>query len=61
MPVHCSPEAQGESRVTVRYDVTTLGPDGVDFVRHLEAGYDAFMEEWRRAILAGLENEHGSV
>jgi hypothetical protein len=46
-----SPEA---TRVTVRYDVTSLGPEGVAFVRELEAGYEAFLEEWRVEILAGL-------
>ena len=58
--VHCSQTAPGETGVTVRYDVTSLGPDGVDFVQELEAGYDAFLEEWRREILAGLESQHGS-
>jgi hypothetical protein len=57
--VRCSQEAEGETSVTVRYDVTSLGPEGVDFVQELEAGYDAFLEEWRREILASLESEHG--
>jgi hypothetical protein len=39
----------------VRYDVTSLGPDGVQFVEELEAGYDAFLDEWRREILAALD------
>lgn len=58
--VRCSQEAQEETRVTVRYDVTSLGPEGVDFVQELEAGYDTFLDEWRREILAGLASEHGS-
>ena len=58
--VRCSQNAQGETRVTVRYDATSLGPEGVDFVQELEAGYDALLEEWRREILAGLESEHAS-
>jgi hypothetical protein len=41
----------------VRYDVTSFGPDGVAFVEHLEAGYAAFLDEWRREILATLERE----
>jgi hypothetical protein len=43
-----------ETRVTVRYDVTSLGPHGVRFVEELEAGYDAFLDDWRREILASL-------
>jgi hypothetical protein len=58
--VRCSRRVQDETRVTVRYDVTSLGPEGIDFVRELEAGYDAFLQEWRREILAGLESEHRS-
>jgi hypothetical protein len=58
--VRCSRSGQDETRVTVQYDVTSLGPEGVDFVRELEAGYDAFLQEWRREILAGLQSEHRS-
>jgi hypothetical protein len=58
--VHCTQKAQGQTCVTVRYDVTSLGPEGVDFVQELEAGYDEFLEEWRREILASRESEHGS-
>jgi hypothetical protein len=58
--VRCLQKAQGETRVTVRYDVTSVGPEGVAFVQELEAGYDSFLEEWRHEILAGLETEHGS-
>jgi hypothetical protein len=58
--VHCSQRAEDETSVTVRYDVTSLGREGVDFVRELEAGYDAFLEAWRREILAGAPSEHGS-
>jgi hypothetical protein len=55
--VRCSSESAAETRVTVRYDVTSLGPEGADFVRELEAGYDAFLDEWRTAILAALSSE----
>jgi hypothetical protein len=58
--VHCTESAPDETRVTVRYDVTSLGPEGAAFVQELEAGYDAFLEEWRSEILASLESEHGS-
>jgi hypothetical protein len=40
--------------VTVTYDVTSLGPEGVAFVEDLEPGYDAFLESWRREILDSL-------
>jgi hypothetical protein len=54
--VRCSEDDSPEgTRVTVRYDVTSLGPDGVQFVEELEAGYDAFLDEWRREILAALD------
>jgi hypothetical protein len=46
-----SPE---ETRVIVRYDATSLGPDGVQFVEGLQAGYDLFLADWRREILASL-------
>jgi hypothetical protein len=60
--VHCSTEAMPEeTRVTVRYDVTSLGPEGVSFVQELEAGFDAFLDEWRREILGALESERGSM
>ena len=49
-----SPE---ETRVTVRYDVTSLGPEGVRYVEEFEEGYDAFLDEWRSEILAGLATE----
>jgi hypothetical protein len=51
--VVCVPAAGG-CRVTVTYDVTSLGPEGADFVRDLEAGYDAFLAGWREEILAQL-------
>ena len=54
--VRCSQEAGG-TRVTVRYDVTSLGPEGARFVEELEAGYDTFLGEWRREILARLASE----
>jgi hypothetical protein len=46
--------------MSVRYNVTSVGPEGVDFVQQLEAGHDAFLEDWRREILASLASEHGS-
>ena len=52
--VRCSQSSAEETRVTVRYDVTSLGPEGADFVRELEAGYEAFLDEWRSEILAAL-------
>jgi hypothetical protein len=58
--VSCAPEASSdETRVTVRYDVTSLGPEGVSFVEQLEARYDEFLDEWRRAILAGWGERAG--
>jgi hypothetical protein len=54
--VVCSHDASlEETRVAVRYDVTSLGPEGVAFVEELEAGYGAFLDEWRREILAALD------
>jgi hypothetical protein len=54
--VVCSAGASHEeTRVTVRYDVTSLGPDGARFVKELEAGYADFLADWRREILASLE------
>jgi hypothetical protein len=56
--VTCSHEAaNAETRVTVRYDVTSLSPEGVVFVTELEEGYDTFLAEWRGEILAGLARE----
>lgn len=53
--VVCSEGASAEeTRVTVRYDVTSLGPEGIPFVRDLEAGYDRVLDDWRREIVAGL-------
>jgi hypothetical protein len=55
--VTCSPgAAAAETRVTVRYDVTSLGPEGAEFVQSFESRYDTFIDEWRREILGGLEN-----
>ena len=53
--VVCSVASPEETRVTVRYDVTSLGPDGVPFVEELQAGYDVFLADWRRELLASLE------
>ena len=55
----CCSQAGEETRVTVRYDVTSLGPEGLRFVEELEAGYDTFLGEWRREILAALAGEGG--
>ena len=53
--VVCSEDdSSEETRVTVRYDVTSLGLDGVQFVEDFEAGYDRFLADWRREILASL-------
>jgi hypothetical protein len=61
--VTCRPCGEDETQVTVVYDVTSLGPDGVAFVEDLRAGYDAFLESWREEIL-GLRpspGTHGSA
>jgi hypothetical protein len=59
--VRCAQDATPEcTRVTVRYDVTSLGPDGVNFVEELEAGFDTFLDEWRLEILAALASERES-
>jgi hypothetical protein len=58
--VTCSPASADETRVVVRYDVTSLGLEGAAFVEEFEAGYDAFIGEWRSAILAGLASECSS-
>jgi hypothetical protein len=57
--VRCSQGSAEKTRVTVRYDVTSLSPEGAVFVRELEAGYDAFLDEWRSEILAALATEEG--
>jgi hypothetical protein len=50
--VVCTTSACGEGTdVTVTYDVTSLGPLGHAFVEELQAGYDAFLESWRRDIV----------
>jgi hypothetical protein len=60
--VSCSQgAATDETRVTVRYDVTSLGPGGAAFVERFQAGYDAFLEHWRAAIVATLADEAGSA
>lgn len=50
---------QGESsdvtEVAVTYDVTSLGPEGIAFVKELEASFEEFLEGWRQEILAGLD------
>jgi hypothetical protein len=52
--VDCSQEKG--TRVTVRYDVTSLGPDGAAYVKEFEATYDEFLGKWRREILAALRS-----
>jgi hypothetical protein len=44
--------SDGETAVTVTYDVTSLGPDGVEFAERLREGYDAFLDSWRQEIVA---------
>ena len=59
--VTCAQEAAtDETSVTVRYDVTSIGPKSMPFVQAFEAGYDAFLGEWREEILAGLAGEAGA-
>jgi len=54
--VRCAPGAtDGETVVTVTYDVTSLGPDGAELVERLRDGYDAFLGSWREQILRSLE------
>ena len=54
--VTCAPSASSSAcRVTVEYDVTSLGPDGVEFVQDLERDYDGFLESWRDEIVSALE------
>ncbi len=53
--------ATDETRVTVRYDVTSLGPEGAAFVERFQAGYEAFLEHWRAAIVATLADEAASA
>jgi len=54
--VRCAEAGPGETLVTVTYDATSLGPEGRAFVEELSAGYDAFLEHWREAILATLRD-----
>ena len=54
--VRCRPgTSSAETEVTVTYDVTSLGPDGVAFVKELEDSFDAFLNSWRQEIIDGLE------
>jgi hypothetical protein len=54
--VTCLPgTSASETEVTVTYDVTSLGPEGTVFVKELEASFDAFLDEWRDDIIAGLD------
>jgi hypothetical protein len=53
--VRCDPgSADGETEVTVVYDVTSLGTEGAEFVERLQDDYGAFIGGWRREIIAAL-------
>jgi hypothetical protein len=53
--VRCDPGASdGETEVTVTYDITSLGPDEAEFVERLRDGYDAFLGSWREEIVATI-------
>lgn len=53
--VRCDPGATGgETEITVTYDVTSLGPDGTEFVEQLRDGYKAFLSSWREEIVVVL-------
>jgi hypothetical protein len=56
--VRCSRNAgSGDgTHVSVCYDVTSLGPAGALFVEELEKGYEAFLADWRREILAACSS-----
>jgi hypothetical protein len=56
--VACRPAAPNRCTVEVTYDVTSLGPDGTAFLEELAAGFDAFLDDWRAAIL-GHAPAHG--
>jgi hypothetical protein len=47
--------SSGETEVTVTYDVTSLGPDGMAFVKVLEASFDDFLHGWRQEIIDGVD------
>jgi hypothetical protein len=54
--VCCDPgAADGETEVTVVYDVTALGPEGAELVQHLRGDYGDFIGDWRREIVAALD------
>jgi hypothetical protein len=56
--VTCRPGMSwSETEVTVTYDVTSLSPDGMAFVKELEDSFDAFLNSWREEIIAGLDAE----
>lgn len=48
-----------QTRVNVTYDITSLGPEGTEFVTELEATYDEFLEEWRQQIAAPGASDAG--
>jgi hypothetical protein len=49
--VTCAQEEEGTTRVTVTYDVTSLGPEGTSFVNELKTNFDTFLAHWREHIL----------
>jgi hypothetical protein len=54
--VTCLPgTSSSETEVTVTYDVASLGPEGVAFVKELEASFDTFLDSWRGEIIDGLQ------
>ena len=55
--VTCSRADDDACRVHVTYDLTSLSPEGEAFVRELAEGYDAFLDDWRREIVASLARD----
>jgi hypothetical protein len=54
--VTCLPGmSSSETEVTVTYDVTSLSPEGMAFVKELEACFDTFLDSWRQEIVDGSE------
>jgi hypothetical protein len=41
----------------VTYDVTSLSPDGLAFVKEREGSFDAFLNSWRQEIIDGFETD----
>jgi len=54
--VQCAPLGLNETRVTVIYAFTTLGPAGADQVRRMDdANYREYIDSWQTAILKKLK------